>query len=100
MGRKLKIEKTKKKNSWNLFKTADEFISEKSINSSHTEIFGNNKIITDGCLGVFEYKDTYLKLKLRKGNLIICGNGFEITHYENHSITVKGEISSVEFCCG
>ena len=48
-------------------------------------------------MGVFEYRDTYLKLKLNKGAVIICGSGFDITYFENRLITVKGKISSVEF---
>jgi sporulation protein YqfC len=48
-------------------------------------------------MGVYEYRDTYLKLKLNKGAVIICGSDFDITQFENRLITIKGIISSVEF---
>ena len=67
------------------------------MSSTHTEIFGNSKISIDGCMGVYEYRDTYLKLKLQRGSVILCGSGFDITYFENRLITVKGKISSVEF---
>ena len=40
---------------------------------------------------------TKTKLKLNKGNVIICGCGFDIVHFENQLITVKGKITSLEF---
>lgn len=97
LGKKLKIESGKKKEKWNILKSSDEIIDSDLVKGAHTEIFGNGKISIDGCMGVSEYRDTYLKLKLNKGMVIICGSGFDITHFENRLITVKGKISSLEF---
>jgi len=97
VGKKLKIEKSKKKSKWNLLKSSDEIIDKSFMNGTHIEILGNSRINVDGCLGVYEYRDTYLKLKLNKGALIICGNEFNITYFENRLITVSGKISSLEF---
>lgn len=94
MGKKLKIEKKKKKEKWNILKSREDVAE---FTGAHTEIFGNNRISIDGCLGVYEYRDTYLKLKLSKGSVIICGNGFDITCFEGRLITVKGKITSLEF---
>lgn len=98
MAKKLKIEKSKKKSGWHLLSCSDDILDKDLISATHTEIFGNNKINIEGCLGVFEYTDTYLKLKLNKGTVILCGSGFDITYFEEKQITVKGKISSVEFC--
>ena len=97
MGNKLKIEKSKKKEKWNILKSNDEIIDSNLLKGAHTEILGNEKISIDGCVGVSEYCETYLKLKLNKGNVIICGCGFDIVHFENQLITVKGKIISLEF---
>ena len=97
MSKRLKIERKKKKGGWNLLKGSDEIIDGNLLKGAHTEIFGDGKITVDGCTGVIEYRDTYLKLKLCKGNLIICGAGFDIVCFENRLITVKGKISSLEF---
>lgn len=98
MAKKLKIEKGKNERKWKLIGCADSVLDSDLISKPHIEIFGNNKISIDGCEGVFEYEDSYLKLKLQKGMLILCGNGFDIVFFENKLITVKGKISSVEFC--
>lgn len=98
MSKKLKIEKGKAKPKWKLSGYADSVLDKDMITGPHTEIFGNGKISIDGCMGVFEYTDTYLKLKLSKGALILCGSDFDIVYFEDRQITVKGKISSVEFC--
>ena len=98
MAKKLKIEKSKKQNNWNFFTCKENILDTDMILGTHTEIFGNGKINIEGCMGVLEYTDTYLKLKLQKGTLILCGDSFDIIYFEEKLITVKGVISSVEFC--
>ena len=49
-------------------------------------------------MGVLEYSDSYLKLRLPKGALTVCGGCFDIVSFEGTTITVKGKISSLEFC--
>jgi len=97
VGKKLKIETGKKKSSSGFFGNADEIFDTSLLSSTHTEIFGNDKINIDGCMGVYEYRDTYIKIKLKKGALILTGNGFDIVYFENRLITIKGKISSLEF---
>ena len=98
LAKKLKIEKSKSKPKWNILKCADSVLESDMLSGPHIEIFSNTKIILNGCLGVFEYTDSYIKLKLSKGALILCGANFNIAFFENQSITVAGKISSVEFC--
>ena len=98
MSKKLKIEKSQKKQKLNILRHTEELLDTGMATGAHTEIFGNNQISIDGCMGVHEYRDTYLKLKLQRGSIILCGTGFDITYFENRLITVKGKISSVEFC--
>lgn len=97
MAKKYKIEKSNKKSKWNLT-AKDENTTENIISTSRIEITGNSALTLEGCRGVLEYTDTYMKLKLQKGALILCGSSFDITLFENKLISVKGNISSVEFC--
>ena len=98
MSKKLKIEKSKKSEKWNI--SGREKIDSQTaiLKGPHTEIFGNSCINIDGCSGVEEYRDTYVKIRLCKGSIILYGKGFDIAFFENKLITVKGEISSLEFC--
>ena len=98
MSEKFKIKSEKAKQKWKLFHYTDKFLDKDMVKGPHLEIFGNSEIFLEGCMGVFEYSDTYLKIKLAKGSLIICGSMFDIVSFENSTITVKGKISSVEFC--
>ena len=97
MAKKIKIEKSKKRFNWNLI-PKDDVIYGDLLNGPHMEVFGDGKIEIDGCVGVYEYSNDYLKLRLKKGALIICGEDFDIITFENKSITVKGKIKSIEFC--
>ena len=96
MAKKLKIEKSRKAVKWNM--SGKEQAITDLLSATHIELFGNGRISIDGCLGVEEYRDTYMKLKLCKGMLIIYGSGFDIVVFENKLITVRGKISSLEFC--
>ncbi len=98
MSKKLKIEKSKSEPKWNIFNCANTVFEGDIINGPHSEVFGNKKITIDGCFGVIDYNDTYIKLKLIKGCIILCGEGFNIAFFENKLITVTGKISSIEFC--
>ncbi len=97
MSKKLKIDCKPKKNKWRLLSFAEEEINREIVSNARTEILGNSRITIDGCLGVYEYKDTYLKLRLSRGTAIICGSGFNIVYFENKLISVKGKISAIEF---
>ncbi len=98
MAKKLKIESRKKREKWDILAKNDSFTDGAMLKGPHTEIFGNSRISVDGCLGVAEYRDDYIKLRINKGTLILCGCEFDIVFFENRLITVKGKISSVEFC--
>ena len=97
MAKKYKIEKSGKKVKWDLLGKNDDF-SANMLSASHIEIISNTSLTLEGCLGVYEYTDAFLKLKLSRGSLIICGTDFDIVLFENKQISVRGKISSVEFC--
>lgn len=98
VAKKFKFQSEKAKQKWKLFNYTDDIIDSDAVKGPHIEVFGNGEIIIEGCMGVFEYSDTYLKLKLSRGYLIICGFCFDIVSFENSTITIKGKISAVEFC--
>ena len=98
MSKKFKFKSEKPKEKWRIFSCSDIGEEARRVGSAHIELFGNREITVEGCMGVFEYRDTYLKLKLPKGALILCGTCFDITAFEGTTITVKGNLSSLEFC--
>lgn len=97
MSKKIKIEKGKKREKLNLF-GSEKVFDASFANGARTEIFSNSRIVIEGCLGVYEYNDCYLKLKLIKGAVIVCGSDFDISTFEMGTITVNGKINTLEFC--
>lgn len=96
MKKKITVGRKKKTEKWNILNLGKD-IENSTISTSHIEIIGNHTLSIDGCKSILEYENEFIKLKLIKGVLILCGNNFDITLFENSSITVKGEISSIEF---
>ena len=97
MPKKFKIPSKKEKTPIHIFNFDDDIIVN-SYQTSHLEIYSNKEITLDGCYGIYEYKDEYIKLKLHKGSISLCGKELIITTFENKIIKIKGKISSVEFC--
>ncbi len=98
MSKKFKFKSEKPKEKWQIFGCSDSGAQAQRFKGPHIELFGNREITVEGCMGVFEYSDTYLKLKLPKGALILCGCNFDIVAFEGTTITVRGNMSSLEFC--
>lgn len=98
MSKKFKFKSEKPKEKWRIFNCSEIGEQTKLANVPHIELIGNKEITVEGCIGVFEYSGTYLKLKLSKGSLIVSGTDFDITAFEGTTITVKGNVSSLEFC--
>ena len=67
---------------------------------SRIELFSNREMILEGCLGVMQFNDNYIKLSLKGGNLILYGKSFDISGFSQNTITVRGYIESIEFCLG
>ena len=79
LSKKFKFKSEKPKEKWKIFSCGDE-ISAGAIKNPHLELFGNHEIIVEGCMGVMEYTE------------------FDIVTFEDTTITVKGNMSSLEFC--
>ncbi|MBQ7725944.1 MAG: YabP/YqfC family sporulation protein [Clostridia bacterium] len=98
MAKKFTFKSEKPKEKWQLFHGLEDTVEKGVLSGPHFELFGNREMVLEGCTGVVEYSDTYLKLKIPRGCVILCGNGFDIVLFEETVIRVKGEITSVEFC--
>ena len=87
----------KRKNKIQLFSKGDDFKSARRICGSRIEMYSNREISVDGCRGILEYNDLYVKLKTREGELMITGKRLNIPVFDGPLITVSGIIDSLEF---
>ena len=92
------MSKAKKSEKWNLFSLNADDNKKTTATSPNIEITGNREIVVDGCEGVFEYSDNYIKIKIKKGVLILYGSDLNIVCFENSLITLNGKIDTLEFC--
>ena len=90
--------KTKKKDRLNLIKDSSEVLNTELFGGSHVEIYSNKKIIIEGCNGIVDYQNDYIKLKLKKGFLTLSGTDFLVISFDNEKIDIKGNIITLEFC--
>jgi sporulation protein YqfC len=71
--------------------------TKEDIVKGNIELFGNKQIIVDGCKGVIDYNEDFLKLDLGKIVLKVTGRNLVIDSYIYEQVDLKGEIVSVEF---
>lgn len=71
--------------------------TKEEIVKGNIELFGNKQIIVDGCKGVIDYNEDFLKLDLGKIILKVTGRNLVIDSYIYEQVDLKGEIVSVEF---
>ena len=69
----------------------------KKITGTGIEILSNKEISIDGCKGISEYNDEYIKIKISEGYIVLFGSQFSIPVFDGPLITVSGKISSIEF---
>ena len=67
------------------------------IGGTRIEIFDNKRIIVEGCYGIHEYSNDYVKINLPKGTLTIFGNELQLSLMKERDITLDGNILSIEF---
>ena len=98
MAKRFILEKIKKKEKWNIFGDGEKLSNAELLKGAQIQILSNRRLVIEGCLGVYEYNESYLKLRLIKGALVVCGTNFDISAFENETITVNGKIDTLEFC--
>ena len=68
--------------------------TKEDIIKGNIELFGNKQIIVDGCKGVIDYNEDFLKLDLGKIVLKVTGRNLIIDSYIYEQVDLKGEIVS------
>lgn len=90
--------KSSKKYKLNLISDKNEIIDSEAIGGARIEMFSNKRIIIDGCNNIVDYKENFIKLKLKKGFISLGGTEFLISSFEENQIDIKGNITQIEFC--
>ena len=66
-------------------------------NNLHIELLGNNQLILDGGFSIIEYTEENVKLKIKKGYVLIYGTELIINNINDENLLITGKIISLEF---
>lgn len=64
---------------------------------SQIVLSGNQEAVLDGCQGVIEYEDDFIKLKIGKQMVKFSGLNLQIKCMTGENVIIDGTILSVEF---
>lgn len=63
----------------------------------HLELSGNREAVVEGCRGVLEYDENVIRIDGGKISVRFMGTGLELRNFTDHSATISGVITSIEF---
>ncbi len=61
-------------------------------------IIGSSELVVEGLRGILDYSGESLRVNTVSGVVLIMGAGLEITALTAEELTLKGKITSLEFC--
>ena len=62
------------------------------------EVFSNKEAIIEGCKGIMEYNEEYIKLNIGCGSIVFTGKGLFAYSYFCETLVIKGRINNIEYC--
>ena len=95
---KFKFTSDRKKKKINFFNYKETLDGAKKFSGAKIEMLSNREVTVDGCRGISEYNDLYVKLRVIGGLVIVNGKNLQIPVFERPLITVTGIVNSIEFC--
>lgn len=67
------------------------------FNLPRTTIIGNVQLYLENYVGIIEYNDEILRLKIRGGEIVVKGKNLTIKNFFSEEIFVEGQINSIEY---
>ena len=96
--KEFKFVSKKKKEKINLLNGSNSVSDIEKTSGFRLEVFFNRTVTAEGCLGVVDYKDDYIKIRVKKGYLIITGKSMNIMYFEDKTIKIDGTVVNIELC--
>lgn len=67
------------------------------VNGPRVELFGNGRVIVDGCDGILEYGDHTVTVKAGRFHVCINGQKLKLKTLTEDTAVVEGVISGVQY---
>ncbi len=91
MPKKLKPDINPRKHSLRLFEHLPE------LSGPIIRICSNKEVSIDGCKGVIDYREEFIKLRIAGGSVTFSGSGLTMTAFTESSAVISGKLQNVEF---
>lgn len=62
------------------------------------ELRGRNGLLVGGCEEILEYSPERIRLRLRRGVIVVCGCRLTMTTYYRGQTGIEGEIRGIDLC--
>lgn len=60
-------------------------------------LLGNIQMLIENHKGIVEYTPLLVRIRLKQGELIICGSDLVLSHLQAEQILVEGTVSEIRF---
>ncbi|MEG1886514.1 MAG: YabP/YqfC family sporulation protein [Oscillospiraceae bacterium] len=97
-GKKIKINTSSKKNPIRLFSKALEIPPCMTGAGVKIETVSNKEASVEGCRGITEYYDNFIKINIGCGTVCFSGENLHIYSYNDQVALIKGIIKNIEYC--
>lgn len=64
---------------------------------SQIELMSNREALVDGCKGVVEYNEDFIRLNLGSMMVRFCGRSLQLRSMSEQSVVIEGFIQSIDF---
>ena len=91
---------SEKKYIWDRIAVATDLSSEPMPKQTLVEIAGERRVLIENHCGVSSYGVNEICVKVRSGNVIVCGNNLELVRMTKEQLIIMGAINCVRFCHG
>ena len=85
---------------WDRVAVAADLSGEPMPKQSLIEIAGERRVIIENHCGVIGYGTDEICVKMRSGNIIVCGKGLELVRMTKEQLVIMGTIDCVRLCKG
>ena len=88
------------RNIWERITKQIDLTTEPAPKQPLVELYGQKRALIENHCGVTGYGSTEICVKVRYGQIVLCGNCLELTRMTKDQLVVTGTIDSVRFCKG
>lgn len=93
MGKVLKTGMAQKRNKIKFFDSGETA----GVTGPVTQVFGNRRATLDGCIGVIDYHENIIRLRVQNGTVTFCGRDLCMEELSDTSAQISGTVDSVGF---